>query len=119
VLCQSWFDLAKQISLTVQRDRVHVSLVIRKNKLISVGTNNWKTHPKTVELGYMLPYLHSELDAVRKINTSLDKLTLINYRFSKTGHVGMSRPCKYCMPWCVNMFDKIYYTNEEGILVEL
>jgi hypothetical protein len=119
VLCQSWFDLAKQISLTVQRDRVHVSLVIRKNKLISVGTNNWKTHPKTVELGYMLPYLHSELDAVRKINTSLDKLTLINYRFSKTGHIGMSRPCKYCMPWCVNMFDKIYYTNEEGILVEL
>jgi hypothetical protein len=119
VLCQSWFDLAKQISLTVQRDRVHVSLVIRKNKLISVGTNNWKTHPKTVELGYMLPYLHSELDAVRKINTSIDKLTLINYRFSKTGHVGMSRPCKYCMPWCVNMFDNIYYTNEEGILVEL
>lgn len=119
MLCQSWFDLAKQISLTVQRDRVHVSLVIRKNKLISVGTNNWKTHPKTVELGYMLPYLHSELDAVRKINTSLDKLTLINYRFSKTGHIGMSRPCKYCMPWCVNMFDKIYYTNEEGILVEL
>jgi len=119
VLCQSWFDLAKQISLTVQRDRVHVSLVIRKNKLISVGTNNWKTHPRTVELGYMLPYLHSELDAVRKINTSLDKLTLINYRFSKTGHIGMSRPCKYCMPWCVNMFDKIYYTNEEGILVEL
>ena len=119
MLCQSWFDLAKQISLTVQRDRVHVSLVIRKNKLISVGTNNWKTHPRTVELGYMLPYLHSELDAVRKINTSLDKLTLINYRFSKTGHIGMSRPCKYCMPWCINMFDKIYYTNEEGILVEL
>ena len=119
MLCQSWFELAKQISLTVQRDRMHVSLVIRKNKLISVGTNNWKTHPKTIKLGYMLPYLHSELDAVRKINTSLDKLTLINYRFSKTGHVGMSRPCKYCMPWCVNMFDKIYYTNEEGILVEL
>lgn len=116
---QSWLDLAKQISLTVQRDRVHVSLVIRKNKLIAVGTNNWKTHPKTVELGYMLPYLHSELDAFRKLDSNIDKLTLINYRFSKTGHIGMSKPCKFCMPWCVNIFDKIFYTNEVGEMVEL
>ena len=114
-----WIELSRKISETVQRDRAHISLVIRKNKVIAVGTNNWKTHPKTVELGYMLPYLHSELDAVRKIQCNMDKLILVNTRFSKTGHIGMSRPCKYCMPWCANMFDKIYYTNEEGILVEL
>jgi len=116
---QPWLNLAKQISLTVQRDRVHVSLVVRKNKLIAVGTNNWKTHPKTVELGYMLPYLHSELDAFRKMNGNFDKLVLMNYRFSKTGHIGMSKPCKFCMPWCINLFDKIFYTNEVGEMVEL
>ena len=116
---ESWLELGRKISETVQRDRVHVSLIVRKNKLITVGTNNWKTHPKTVELGYMLPYLHSELDAFRKLDGNFDKLVLMNYRFSKTGCIGMSKPCKYCMPWCVNMFDKIYYTNEEGILVEL
>ena len=116
---QPWLNLAKQISLTVQRDRVHVSLIVRKNKLIAVGTNNWKTHPKTVELGYMLPYLHSELDAFRKMNGNFDKLVLMNYRFSKTGHIGMSKPCKFCMPWCINLFDKIFYTNEVGEMVEL
>lgn len=116
---ESWLELARKISETVQRDRVHVSLIVRKNKLITVGTNNWKTHPKTVELGYMLPYLHSELDAFRKLDGNFDKLVLMNYRFSKTGHIGMSKPCKFCMPWCINLFDKIFYTNEIGEMVEL
>jgi hypothetical protein len=116
---ESWLELARKISETVQRDRVHVSLIVRKNKLITVGTNNWKTHPKTVELGYMLPYLHSELDAFRKMDGNFDKLVLMNYRFSKTGHIGMSKPCKFCMPWCINLFDKIFYTNEVGEMVEL
>lgn len=116
---ESWLELARKISETVQRDRVHVSLIVRKNKLITIGTNNWKTHPKTVELGYMLPYLHSELDAFRKLNGNFDKLVLMNYRFSKTGHIGMSKPCKFCTPWCINLFDKIFYTNEIGEMVVL
>jgi hypothetical protein len=67
----------------------------------------------------MLPYLHSELDAFRKLDDNFDKLVLMNYRFSKTGHIGMSKPCKFCMPWCINLFDKIFYTNEIGEMVAL
>jgi len=109
-----WLELARHIASTVDRDRAHISLIVRKNRLISVGTNNWKTHPKTAEYGYMYPYLHSELDAYRKIKAPLDRLTLLNFRISTTGKLGMSRPCKFCMPWCSEIFDRIVFSNDKG-----
>jgi hypothetical protein len=112
-----WIEIAKHVASTIDREKAHVSLIIRKNQLIAVGTNNWKTHPKTVELGYMYPFMHSEFDAFRKIKTPMDKLVLLNYRFSKTGKLGMARPCKFCMPWCSHVFDRIVYSNEEGRVV--
>lgn len=109
-----WEDLARHISTTVDRHRAHISLIVRKNQLVAIGTNTWKTHPMTVQYGYMTPYMHSELDAYRKIKVPMDRLELINFRFSKTGKLGMSRPCVYCMPWCSHIFDRIIYTNEKG-----
>ena len=111
---ERWLELAKHIASTANRDRAHVSIITRKNRLIAVGTNNWKTHPRTAMLGYMYPYLHSELDAYRKIKTPLDRLTLLNFRISTTGKLGMSRPCKFCMPWCSEIFDRIVFTNDKG-----
>lgn len=116
---ERWIDIAKHVASTIDREKAHVSLIIRKNHLIAVGTNNWKTHPKTVEMGYMYPYLHSELDAFRKIKTPMDKLRLLNYRFSKTGKLGMAKPCKFCMPWCSQIFDMITYSNEEGRVIDV
>ena len=116
---ERWIDIAKHVASTIDREKAHVSLIVRKNQLIAVGTNNWKTHPKTVEMGYMYPYMHSELDAFRKIKTPMDKLVLLNYRFSKTGKLGMAKPCKFCMPWCSHVFDRITYSNEEGRVVDV
>jgi hypothetical protein len=115
---ERWIDIARHVASTINREKQHVSLIVRKNQLIAVGTNHWKTHPKTVEMGYMYPYMHSELDAFRKIKTPMDKLVLLNYRFSKTGKLGMARPCKFCMPWCSQIFDRIVFSNEEGIFDE-
>ena len=109
-----WIEIAKHVASTIDREKQHVSLIVRKNQLIAVGANNWKTHPKAMEMGYMYPFLHSELDAYRKIKTPMDRLTLYNFRFSKTGKLGMSRPCKFCMPWCAQIFDKIVYSTHEG-----
>ena len=113
-----WFELAKHVASTIDREKAHVSLIVRKNQLVAVGANNWKTHPKAMAMGYMYPYLHSELDAFRKIKVPMDRLCLYNYRFSKTGKLGMSRPCKFCMPWCTHVFDRITYSNEEGRVVD-
>lgn len=111
---EKYIELAKQISTTVNRKRAHVSFIVKKNKIISIGTNAWKTHPKAVEYGYMLPYLHSELDAFRKLKHQEKNLTLINFRLTKTEVLGMSKPCIYCMPWCSTVFDKIIYSDENG-----
>lgn len=109
-----WIEIARHVASTIDRDKAHVSLIVRKNQLLAVGTNSWKTHPKAVKYGYMYPFLHSELDAYRKIKIPMDRLTLYNYRFSKTGKLGMSRPCKFCMPWCSQIFEKIVYSTHEG-----
>ena len=117
-LDQRWLDVAQKISTNILRDKAHISLILRKNELLAIGSNQWKTHPKTVELGYKYPWLHSELDAYTKLkNKKVDRLTLINLRYSKTGKLGMAKPCKYCMPWCLEIFDNILYSNENGNIV--
>lgn len=114
-----WLETAQHIASTVDRDRKHISLIVRKNKLVAVGTNSWKTHPDCRSLGYKFDWKHSELDAYIKIkNRGFDKLELLNFRFSRANSVvGMSKPCVHCMPWCEAIFDKIYYTDTQGSIV--
>lgn len=110
-----WITVAQKIATNILREKAHISLILRKNELLAIGNNEWKTHPKAIELGYKYPWLHSELDAYTKLkNKNLDKLTLVNLRFSKTGKLGMAKPCKYCMPWCQQIFNTILYSNENG-----
>ena len=112
-----WIEIARKISMNILRDKAHISLILRKNELLSIGTNEWKTHPQTIKLGYKYPWLHSELDAYTKIKKeNLDKLVLVNFRFSKTGKLGMAKPCKYCLPWCEQIFSNIIYSDENGTI---
>ena len=111
-------ELAK--SLADSEGRKHLSFILHKNKIVSIGQENRdKTHPQAVKLGYKYPTIHSELDAYNRLCRSRlgDKLTLINTRVSPTGRIGMSRPCKYCMGWVVSLFDDVWYTNQDGVLV--
>jgi len=102
------------------RHRNHISLIYRKNNLLSIGTNHGKMHPEALRMGYKTPYLHSELDAYRKIkNLGYHNLTLINYRFKNNGLLGLSKPCPLCMMWCSEIFSKIWYTDENGAMVKL
>jgi len=63
--------------------------------------------------------MHSELDAYRKIPKNYRglKLTLVNVRFNRFQELRMSRPCELCTPWCREVFDNIYYTDNEGIKI--
>ena len=105
------------LCLQVNRQKKHTSLVLCKKRVISIGFNHFKTHPKARELGYMFDEMHSELDAFRKIPKHfLDKkLVLVNVRYNKNGEMRMSKPCCTCESWCKEIFHKIYYTTNEGI----
>lgn len=103
-------------------DRTHYSYILRKNKVIAVGKEQRsKTHPLAAQYGYKYPTIHSELDAFRQLHKQdiRDSLILVNARISTTGVVGMAKPCKYCIGWVTKIFDEIWYTNPEGVLVKL
>lgn len=114
------FDFIKNFAhpfcLEIPRQKKHVSLVLHKNRIISIGRNYFKTHPEAHRLGYLYNEMHSELDAYRKIPYYLKnkKLTLVNVRMNSNGELRMSKPCPVCSNWCVEIFDRIYYTDNEG-----
>lgn len=107
---------AYPLCLDIPRQKKHLSLVIAKNRIVSIGRNYFKTHPKAYKLGYLYNEMHSELDAFRKIphQHKNKKLTLVNVRMNSDGELRMSKPCPVCMGWCIEVFDRIYYTDNEG-----
>ena len=108
-------DFALPVSLSISRPKKHVSIIIRKNEIVSVGTNNFRTHPLAKKYGYRFDEVHSELDALLRYKGSKDSLRLINFRFNRFGEMRLSKPCCKCLPWCVALFNDIWYTSNEGL----
>jgi len=102
----------------IPRQKKHVSMIFYKKTLISVGTNSFKTHPKAKEIGYRYDEMHSELDAFTKIPKEYKdkRLILVNVRMNKYKELRMSKPCDLCLLWCKEIFHKIYYTSDDGIM---
>jgi hypothetical protein len=112
-----YLKMAYPICLAIPRQKKHVSIILHKNRVISVGTNSFKTHPKAKEIGYHYEEMHSELEAYQRVPRKFKskKLILLNCRFNRFGNLRMSRPCELCLPWCKEIFNEIYYTNDEGL----
>ena len=108
-----YLALAKPICMAITRRKKHVSYILCKGKVVAVGNNSFKGHPKAVALGYRFGEQHSELNAYLKCNER-NKLTLINVRYNAKGELRMARPCALCLPWCTALFDEIYYTGPDG-----
>ena len=114
---QTYLPIAKPLSMAMERQKKHISLIIYKRKIVAVGQNIFKTHPGTFRLGYRTADMHSELDAYRKVPKNLrdKKLILLNFRFNRFGDFRNSKPCPVCSKWCNELFHKIYYTMDDGI----
>lgn len=115
---QSLLKLAYPICLEIPRQKKHVSLILHKNRVISFGTNSFKTHPKAKEIGYHYEEMHSELEAYQRVPYKLKKkkLILVNVRVNRFTQLRMSRPCELCLPWCKEIFHEIFYTNDQGLI---
>jgi hypothetical protein len=94
---QNYLPIAQPLSMAMERQKKHISLVIYKRKIISVGQNIFKTHPDSVRLGYKYAEMHSELDAYRKVPKSLrdKKLILLNFIFNRFGNFRNSMQCLF------------------------
>jgi hypothetical protein len=106
-------DVAKETALGNGRQKKHVSLIIVRNRIISIGTNQHKSHPRARQIGYRYDEVHSELDALIRCKERKN-LVLVNFRFNRFGEMRISRPCDLCTPWCKMIFDRIYYSTRTG-----
>jgi hypothetical protein len=105
--------IALPYALNSDRTKRHVSLILVRNKVISIGTNQLKSHPQAKKIGYRYDEVHSELDALLRCKER-QNLQLVNFRFNRFAATRLSRPCDLCTPWCKLIFDKIYYTTPTG-----
>jgi len=108
--------IALPVSLEIPRPKKHVSLIVRKNEIVSVGTNHFRTHPLAKKYGYRFDEVHSELDALLRYKGPKDNLVLVNYRFNRFGDMRMSKPCCNCLVWCEALFDDIWYSTNDGMI---
>lgn len=115
---ERYTPLAMNMSQKSKLPFKHVSLITNKRlHILSMGVNDGRTHPLTVKLGYSYPYIHSEIAAFSCLsyNDKTQPLYLFNYRFNKNGVIGSSKPCKYCLPWCITFFENIFYLEGQTV----
>jgi hypothetical protein len=117
----AYLDYARELSTNIDRTNKHVSLVFYKTKLLAAGTNAYKTDPKSTKIGYLFGDRHSELAAYSKIRHKINgkRLCLVNYHFNSQGKVKLAKPCDKCMPWVIEIFDDIWYTDGNGAVLQL
>lgn len=96
----------------------HVSFVIVRNRIISIGTNSYiKTSVTSHRFGARDGFIHSELAAIVNAPRSVDlsKTAVYNVRISLTGEVKLSMPCPSCQK-VLTAFNirRCYFTTEQG-----
>lgn len=109
----------------ITSDSKHVSFIVRKNKIISVGINkSTRTHPLASKFKCRFGTIHSELSAILKAKKigDFEDVTLVNIRLSaasiKQG-IPILRNSKPC-PSCQNLImanpeiKNVIFTTDQG-----
>lgn len=128
-------DILKIINYlgTIAEDMVPVSnarmaaAVYYKNKLISVGTNQYKTHPFALEYAKNpeARFLHAEADVILKARKRLSErelskssLFVVRIKNNQKGDVlfGLAKPCSGCLS-CIqdHRIKRVIYTTNSNV----
>jgi len=80
----------------------HAAVIVKAGRVLSIGRNRDKTHPNSILIdedgnSYTLS-VHAEMDAISRVKNKdqLRGATIYIARKGRTGHPGMSCPCKMC-----------------------
>lgn len=89
----------------------HVSFILKNNKILSIGVNNYKKrhlenrfgkyHPTKDDGSRYIPGIHSEVASIRTFinifgHDDFSGLTLFNVRLSCAGEAMIAKPCHNC-----------------------
>lgn len=114
---QKFLDLAKQLSkLSTHRSRIG-SVVVRKSKPVGLGFNSLKTHTKSPSKYHCL---YAEVSAVLNARADTTGCDVYVYREDKNGKMAMSKPCKDCHNFLLDVgIRRVYYTTDSGSVEEM
>lgn len=108
-----FMELARKLSHTSEHKFKHGSVVVRGNRVISMGVNTVKTHTKSPH-----PYktLHAEASAILQAGLhNLQGADIYVYRETKNGCYAESKPCKFCQELIEKVgIRRVWHTTEDG-----
>ena len=130
------FSKVKEVSFALLQDHPsshrcrHFSFIVDGSRIIKIGFNRSKTHPRNLKYHYYNKKgefmadqvgVHSEMDAVIKLGWSdCSGLTIINTRIDRNGDLAMSKPCIGCTHMLTQLnFDSIYYYDASHHFVKV
>jgi deoxycytidylate deaminase len=90
------YHKAKELAMNNGEDWHLAAILYRNRRVIKIGTNSSKTHPKFVRVyknGEEGHQLHAEMSILRFAKPG-DKMTVM--RFDAKGELTMAKPCKHC-----------------------
>lgn len=108
-----FFKLCKKLSTCSDHHQHRLgALVVNKDKILGVGFNSLRTHPKSP---HEFKSVHAEFMAINSCDPeTLKGATLYVYRENRSGNVVNSKPCVSCMTLILNSgIKRIYYTHED------
>lgn len=117
-------DIAKAMCpLNIEHRCSHMAFLIRCGKIVHIGTNSCKSHPKTLEYAYknhQLVGLHAELNACMKSGREdLSDFKMVVLRVDRTGRLNNSKPCCGCQS-VIKQFNvgEVWYSDAKGEIVK-
>lgn len=86
---------ALELAAAHEHDVTHqlCALVVHKNMVLSVGYNQPKTHPISIDTP--MQQLHAEMDALLRCG-STEGVDVIVVRSKPSGKPGLAKPCEVC-----------------------
>lgn len=125
---KKFFRLASLAADLSTYPKYHIgAAIVSGRKVVSIGTNRWRTHTKQKKYA---PYrystaweadadkgrCHAEVDAIIKAGrTDLNGASIYVYRQNLNGELANCRPCGACMQAIKEAGIKdVFYTSEDG-----
>lgn len=111
---ERFFMLAKKLASHSDHSQHHLgAAIVSGNKVIGVGFNKNKTHPKSF---HKFKGIHAEFSAVMNSREqNVRGASIYVYRETKNGTLGNSKPCIFCQDMLRSVYIKnVYYTTENG-----
>lgn len=97
----------------------HVAALYYKKRLLSLGTNQTKTHPLAFRLSGLQhkKYLHAEVACLKGIEGDLRRCTLYVVRADREGRLAQSKPCKHCSSYIRELgVGRVVHSVDKGIV---